>query len=150
MKGRKPKPTKLRLIQGNPGKRPINKREAKPPVGMPPCPEHLNEMAKKKWKEKSQELFALGILTKIDGDLLAGYCQAYSRWQDAEERLKDMGPTIVNAGRVQPNPLIRISKDALATMLRLGVEYGITPSSRSRIQTTPLNPHEEKEKGFFG
>ncbi len=31
MRGRKPKPTRLKLIEGNPGRRPINGQEPKPP-----------------------------------------------------------------------------------------------------------------------
>ncbi len=41
-RGRKPKPTRLKLLQGNPGKRPIERDALEPPVEIPPCPEHLN------------------------------------------------------------------------------------------------------------
>lgn len=38
MRGRKPKPTHLKLLEGNPGHRPINGAEPKPNPGLPTCP----------------------------------------------------------------------------------------------------------------
>ena len=152
MRGRKPKPNGLRLIQGNPGKRPINKHEPKFMKGAPHCPDYLDACAKEKWKAVVSELAPQGILTKVDGDILAGYCQQYSIHVTASEFVASLDGklTIVNAGRVQLNPMIKAARDALLVMNRLGVEYGITPSSRSRIHATPTNPDEDKDKGFFG
>ena len=151
MRGRKPKPNGLRLIQGNPGKRPINPREPKFMKGVPRCPDYLDACAKEKWKAVVSELAPQGILTKVDGDILAGYCLQYSIHIRASEFVASLSSlTIVNAGRVQLHPLVKAARDALLVMDRLGVEYGITPSSRSRIQATPTFPDEEKEKGFFG
>ena len=41
MAGRKPKPTAIKELEGNPGKRKLNKKEPKPEKGMPVCPEWL-------------------------------------------------------------------------------------------------------------
>ncbi len=37
MAGRKPKPTALKELEGNPGKRKLNKKEPIPGKGMPDC-----------------------------------------------------------------------------------------------------------------
>ncbi len=150
LRGRKPTPSTLSFIRGNPGKRPPKQDEPKPPAEMPQCPEHLDDRAKEKWKVLAPEIFDLGILTKIDGDLFAAFCQEFSFWQDALERLKKLKPT--KAARYSPTnrSLIKAARAAEAAMNRLGVEYGITASSRTRIQATPPNLDEEKDKGYFG
>jgi phage terminase small subunit len=48
--GPKPKPTELKIIEGNPGKRPLNKNEPRPPRLSPQCPNWLLPEAKKEWK----------------------------------------------------------------------------------------------------
>lgn len=45
MRGRKPKPAALKLVGGNPGKRPV-RREPRPPGGQPTCRTHLSPTAK--------------------------------------------------------------------------------------------------------
>ena len=39
--GRKPKPTAIKKLEGNPGKRKLNKKESVPIKGMPTYPEWL-------------------------------------------------------------------------------------------------------------
>ena len=80
---RKPKPTRLKLIDGNPGKRPINAREPNPMAGVPTCPAHLSPRAKAEWKRLARQMNALGIVTELDRAALAAYCQAYGRWAEA-------------------------------------------------------------------
>ena len=41
MAGRKPKPTAVKKLEGNPGKRKLNTKEPVPAKGMPDCPEWL-------------------------------------------------------------------------------------------------------------
>ena len=76
MRGRKPLPTALRLISGNPGKRPINGREPKPVISIPTCPAHLMPLAKTEWKRLARYLHDPGIISELDRAALAAYCQA--------------------------------------------------------------------------
>ncbi len=64
MKGRPPTPTKLRLLQGNPGKRPLERDAINPPPAIPPCPEHLNAVAKAEWERVTVELHKLGVIPR--------------------------------------------------------------------------------------
>ena len=84
-RGRKPKPTAVKVLEGNPGKRSLNTAEPKPEKKAPRCPSWLEDEAKKEWKRMSKQLEQLGILTEIDMAAFAGYCQAYARWKEAEE-----------------------------------------------------------------
>ncbi len=47
MAGRKPKPTAAKKLEGNPGKRKLNKKESVPAKGMPACPDWSMPEAKK-------------------------------------------------------------------------------------------------------
>ena len=58
--GPPPTPTNLKLLRGNPGKRKLNANEPDPEPAIPPCPSHLDKVAKKEWRRISKELLALG------------------------------------------------------------------------------------------
>ncbi len=137
-RGPPPKPTKLKLLAGNPGKRPLNAREPDPEVEIPEIPEHLATGACQEWERVAGELESLGLLTRIDRASLAGYCQAWARWVEAEEQLAKFG-LIVKApsGYPMQSPFLAIANKALEQMHRFSSEFGMTPASRTRIQTTP-------------
>ena len=90
-RGRKPKPTALKVLEGNPGKRPLNDHEPIPPKGELKCPSWLLPEAKKEWKRLASSLEAMGVLTMADLTAFAGYCQAYARWREAEEFITQHG-----------------------------------------------------------
>ena len=46
-RGRKPKPTAMKELEGNPGKHPLNTSEPKPNKKAPACPKWLEPEAKK-------------------------------------------------------------------------------------------------------
>ncbi|MFZ3585212.1 phage terminase small subunit P27 family [Loktanella sp. DJP18] len=134
MRGRKPKPTALKLIEGNPGKRPLNGREPRPPTSLPTCPSHLSAAAKAEWKRLARMLNEIGLLTQIDRGVLAAYCQAYGRWVEAEKKLAVTPPILKTpAGYVQVSPWITIANRQVELMTRLMGELGLSPSSRSRL-----------------
>jgi phage terminase small subunit len=78
VRGRKPKPTALKVLEGNPGKRPLNEKEPQPKRQAPRCPSWLEPEAKKEWKRMAKTLEAIGVLTQVDKAAFAGYCQAYA------------------------------------------------------------------------
>jgi P27 family predicted phage terminase small subunit len=142
MPGPAPKPTVLKQLAGNPGKRKLNKSEPKF-KGVPVCPQWLIPVAKTEWKRVVPELAALDMLRSVDTSSLAAYCESYARWRQAELVITKEGQTvqepIVNkAGevvgyKIRRHPAISIAKDALASMLRTSSLFGFDPSSRSRL-----------------
>ena len=89
--GRKPKSAALRLLEGNPGHRPIKQGVIVPKVdNLPDAPNWLDEMGKKEWNEKGKILFGLGILSNIDLSLFAGLCDLYSNYRHSAERVDRM------------------------------------------------------------
>ena len=133
-RGRKPKPTAVKVLEGNPGKRSLNTGEPKPEKKAPRCPSWLEEEAKKEWGGVGGGVEQLGILTEIDMAAFAGYCQAYARWKEAEEFISQHG-TIVKtpSGYWQQVPQVSIAQTYLKIMNKFCEQFGLTPSSRSRI-----------------
>ena len=134
MRGRIPKPTAVKLLDGNPGKRRINGREPKPPGSLPDCPDYLASEAKAEWARIAHILNQIGLLTQVDRTLMAGYCQTYARWVEAERRLAET-PLILRtpAGYIQQSPWLSISNKQLELMAKYMTELGLTPASRSRL-----------------
>ena len=66
MAGRRPKPTAMKKLEGNPGKRKLNMVEPMPEKGMPECPKWLLPEAKVEWSRLCQKLSEKGVLTEID------------------------------------------------------------------------------------
>ena len=83
MRGRKPLPSNVVRLRGNPGKRRLNDAEPRPAAKVPPCPACLGDEARKEWQRLSKELAELGLLTGLDRGLLAAYCQAHALWVEA-------------------------------------------------------------------
>jgi P27 family predicted phage terminase small subunit len=136
--GRKNKPTALKILQGNPGKRKLNKHEPQP-SGVATCPSHLDAGAKAEWKRVAKELKSIGLLTSVDRAAMGAYCCAYSRWAEAEKQIQKIGTVIRSpkSGFPIANPHVSISNTALDLMRKFCVEFGLTPASRTRLQVEP-------------
>lgn len=65
MAGRKPKPTAVKKLEGNPGKRKLNTKEPVPAKGMPACPDWLMPEAKKEWERLAKLMNQMGVLTEV-------------------------------------------------------------------------------------
>ena len=134
VRGRKPKPTAIKLLEGNPGKRPLNESEPTPPKGQIKCPTRLMPEAKKEWKRLAASLEAMGVLTMVDLTAFAGYCQAYARWREAEEFISQHGSIFrTPSGYVQQVPQVSIAQQNLKIMQSFCTEFGLTPACRARI-----------------
>jgi P27 family predicted phage terminase small subunit len=157
-KGPKPKPIKLRLLEGNRGRRKIPGNIPTPPAELPDPPSHLDDYALEEWHRVSDGLYVLGILCKIDRSALAAYCASYSRWRKAEEGLveiakgpKSKGGLIIRtiSGNYIQNPLIGISNKAASDMVRYAAEFGMTPSARARLAIDPGRGKKSKFEGLL-
>jgi phage terminase small subunit len=90
MRGRKPKPTFLKVLDGNPRKRLLNDREPQAAAGIPDRPDWLDAEAQAKWDGVTRELADMGLLALADRAPLTAYC----RWVDAEPMVKKFGAIV--------------------------------------------------------
>ena len=133
-RGRKPTPTAIKELEGNPGKRALNDKEPKRVKKAPACPKWLEDEAKKEWRRLAKQMEQLGILTQVDMAAFAGYCQAYARWKEAEEFITQHGSIVKTpSGYWQQVPQVSIAQTYLKIMNKFAEQFGLTPSSRSRI-----------------
>jgi P27 family predicted phage terminase small subunit len=150
--GRKPKPTIEKELAGNPGKRAINHAEPKPKAALPRRPEFLTGPARTEWYRISRELYLLGLLAKIDSTILAAYCSMYGTYVQAEKQLKRKSVHLVvitDKGNLYQHPLVGIRNQAIAQMVRIAVEFGMTPSARSRVHAEPLKKEKSLAEQLF-
>lgn len=148
---RKPLPSAIKELRGNPGKRPINKLEPSPRRALPRCPAHLDDEARRAWRRLSRDLYDAGVLTAVDRDLLAAYCQAFSRWVNAELKVRATGEVIKTTnGNLIQNPYLGIANRAIDQMARLAGEFGLTPSSRAHLKVEPAKERSLADILFDG
>jgi len=143
-------PTKLRLLRGNPGKRPVNEAEPQPRAVAPEPPAFLKREALEQWRYIAPELERLGLLTIVDGAALAAYCQAYQRWIQAERNVNKNGLVLGGGTRyAQPNPAVGIAQKSMQLLRAFAAEFGLTPASRSRISVSKKPEAEDPMEGLI-
>lgn len=151
MRGRKPKPTAVKELEGNPGHRALNEKEPKPePVALE-CPAHLEGEARAEWNRVVKELKKLKIISRLDRAALAVACSAWGDYVKACKRLKIEGEVIISDnGGLYQNPWLAIKKRSMDQVQKFYAEFGMTPSSRSRIKVDAPGEEEEMEGFLFG
>jgi len=145
MAGRKRKPTVLKLLEGNTGHRPLPKDEPKPKEDLPECPEYLkdDEFAFNEWNRIAPELYRLGLLTVIDQIALELYCSQYSVYRQATKIMNTDGLITTNIRNGdKANPVTTMARESAKIIKSLCAEFGLTPSSRSRMNTPSDKPDE--------
>ena len=140
--GRKPRPTELRVIEGNPGNRPIPPT-VKPPIPSRPQspPAHLTTEAKSEWKRLAPVIHKIGLLTAMDRAVFAAYCQAYGDWVVGQKMLNELrakggaGAMLskTSNGNIIQNPLVGVVNQARRDMVRFGEQLGLSPSARTQV-----------------
>ena len=144
MRGRKPKPSELRRLEGNPGKRAIND-DAPQPIGTPTRPEYLTGYAADVWL-KIVGSMPQQIYSPADEELLAAYCVAAAMHREAVMRLTEMGAVIVGeSGAPYQNPWTGILNTQATKMATIGSRLGLDPSARASLKV----PKDEKPKSKF-
>ncbi len=151
-------PTKLRVLKGNAGKRPLNDREPMPPAGKVKMPEWLPiGAAHSAWEEIAPILNSMGLLTTADPQALALLCDAYAEYTEARAIVQEEGMTYERTTEkggtmIMARPEVGIAADAWRRVRAMLGEFGMTPSSRSNVKTPkdggkPADPFEEFLRG---
>ena len=145
---RTPKPTALKELAGNPGRRPLNKREPRH-KGRVICPRWISKRAKVEWRRMAPDLKRMGLLTKADQVAFANYCQVTAELEEMNRILGEEGSFI---GKLDPKPHPALQeRHRLMTQLRqfVGI-FGLSPSDRTRLQVDDGAGGEEEEFLFGG
>ena len=161
MQGRKPTPTVLKLLQGNPGKRPLKLDEFRPAVEIPKPPAHVRDSkeAAKEWRRVTAELARYGLISQVDRAALVFYVVNWARHCEAEEMIKKAAEASGGSGLFvkTPNgypvqsPWVAVSNKSMELCRVFLAGFGMTPAARTRV--TPSTPQMslpgiEQKEGF--
>lgn len=134
MPGPAPKPTKLKQILGNPGRRALNKSEPVSPQLDPVPPEWLDETALEFWSEVVAIVGPMGHVQQSDRHLVMLLALELSQLRQAHEDMRKFGRTVVYENGVeQVSPYVTIANKATKNAIQILAQLGMTPSARSRI-----------------
>jgi P27 family predicted phage terminase small subunit len=148
MAGRKPIPTNLKLIRGTARPHRMNKDE--PPACAPEPPAHLDNRARSKFTEMAEMLARCGVMTELDRDALARYAVIWCRWIDAEAEIKRKGSIVkTEGGNIIQSPYLAVANRCHRQLAQLEAEFGLTPSSRSRVRASVPSIESDPADKYF-
>jgi P27 family predicted phage terminase small subunit len=161
-RGPAPKPTALRILQGNPGKTKLNPHEPQPAMAAPdlPPPAWMTEEAREVWTRLRPDLPWLSI---VDVGMFSAYCSKYAQWREVEDFLRANGLTFeireAPSGKeklgklkfIQQRPEVAIAQKCLLMLCKLGGELGLSPAARTRIHVEPEKTQADRNsERMFG
>lgn len=153
MAGRPPKPSALKLVEGNKGKRALNKQEPDPEyLNDLSAPEWLPDDAKKVWDDIVPHLRNARMLSTVDVPMLAMGCCAISEYRQAaklaDKRLLVKGAN--DTGFPTINPALVVKSMAFKQAMAVFMQFGMSPAARTRIAIQPQGDlfagHGQQEK----
>ena len=146
MKGRKPVPTHLKVIRGNPGKRKLNKNEPLPIGDLVDAPEWMAESQRQNWNY-AVENAPKGLLKKLDRSVLVAWTVAEDLHRRSSEQVEKFGilTKAPNTGLPMQSPYLPVVNKQAQIMLKAAELLGFTPASRSRVQVIEDRPSDEED-----
>ena len=149
VRGRKPKPIRQQINEGDPskvGKHKLEKKletEPKATRGLPSCPKHLKGIARAAWNFWHEELTAMRLDARPDAQMLEGACVAYGRAVKADQLLETDALLIVEpifdkerkvfGSKLKSHPAVAISNCSWRNVRSFCSEFGLSPVSRTRL-----------------
>lgn len=136
--GRKPIPRAFRVLHGNPSKRPLPENEPQPEASMPECPAFIQGEGRAQWDRIGPMLLNLGVLTEMDAIALSMLANSLGRWVKAEMEVETTGGAVLTSaeGGLYQNPHLSVANKAWDQLHKMLCEFGMTPSSRSKVTST--------------
>ncbi len=150
-RGPKPLPPNVHNLRGNPSKKPLGALlgGVHPLVEIPGCPAHLLPEARKEFKRIAVELEELGLVSQMDRAALVAYCTAWAETVQCEKKIAELNKADPKGeagligytpnGYQQMSVWVQIRNRAYERMGKFMAEFGMSPSSRTRV--TPSENH---------
>ena len=148
MKGRKPKHLALKILQGNPGGRPLEGSGDPFTVGRPEKPEALDKFASGEWDRLVSQLAP--VLTAASRGMLFVCVDAYSQMMQAAAVLQKKGLTYTTKTEsgsimIRKRPEVSIKENARNAYHKSLCELGASPVAQTRVH--PLPTQQRKLSG---
>lgn len=149
--GKRPGPTALKILRGNPGQRALPANEpqvqrADPSFDEPPTEIAEDSVACAEWRRIAPMLRLCGIVTNVERGGLLTLCQQWSRYLEAHSKVRQLGMIVKKpSGIPVVNPYLAVEQQAMTLCIRLWQELGLTPSARTRLSAIPATELPESE-----
>jgi P27 family predicted phage terminase small subunit len=122
------------VLRGNPSHGiPHNPDEPEPPRGIPDAPDWLNGLERESWETITAALAPMGVVTVSDGPALTALVVAWAEWRQARAVLDLEEPYADTPTGLRKHPATAVASDAWRRVSSMLAEFGLTPSSRSRL-----------------
>jgi P27 family predicted phage terminase small subunit len=155
----KSKPTNLKLLEGNPGKRPLPKDEFKPEPTMPKPPP-MDKATKRIYWYYAEQLEQVGLMSTMDKDMLANVARLIARVNEIDKILRkpevqmlisytESAPNGTERPVIKLNPLIREQRDTMAQIRMHAPEFGMTPRGRVGLSVGSSSKKKPKLEGLI-
>lgn len=155
MRGRKPKDEKLKILSGNPGKRPLTSSAEKGNTGNSEAfvagvlekPDYLDEYESKEWDRLTTKLE--WILSEASAGMVLIACNAYSEMMHARKAIQDAGSrTYETEGKnggimIRQRPEVSMLQNARRAYHQALAELGASPVAHTRVKKLPKNKQIE-------
>jgi phage terminase small subunit len=153
VRGTLPTPTKIRILNGNPSRRPLPANEPQFTPGIPAPPSGMSGRARKQWDQLIGEMANSGVLRLVDGGALAMLCEDLAMLDTLRKGLAGQESEVAKKAKekkqqISGNALTALSRTTegrrtLTSIRELSAqiiiqrrEFGLTPSSSTRVQVT--------------
>lgn len=158
MPGRRPDPTAIRIIKGNPQKKPLPKNEPKfkkpderltPKEYLGDSADIMGEQSLKIWDIITPDLHGAGVLTKGDYMAAIGLCNTLSDYFEARRMINKGGQFYKDSdGKIKVARWVGRANEAWREALSQMASFGMTPSDRTRIKSV-LDDDREEDNPFI-
>lgn len=149
-RGPRPTPTVALKLRGSKDVGGRRAGEIEPPAGLPEPPQWLNFVEREVWDQTIADLSRMpGLMTFLDRDMLASYCEAWGDFFEARAEIERDGPTChSDKGGAYQHPAVGRKNSALERIRKLAAEFGMSPASRTSVKVTPMQADTSKKKFF--
>jgi P27 family predicted phage terminase small subunit len=148
--GRIPTPTSLKVLRGNPGQRPINTDEPKPPAADLTPPARLDGPALEKWEEIAPLLASMGVFTQADRGIIERYCLLWEQWLYVVKHVKEHGMTqMTQTGYSQLSAEGTLFKSLPAELMKIEIQFGMTAAARSTLKVSGASAPDDPLEAYI-
>lgn len=132
-KGQKPKPTQIKIAEGNRSK--VAKDQLRPDtpgLGRPRVPMHLSAEERRLWADVVRSLPPT-LLTMADEAVLERFAIYWARFREAGKMIAKTGLMVQSPNGPIRNPLLVVQNACSKEMHAAGSEIGLSPVARARM-----------------
>lgn len=145
-KGRPPKPTAVKKLTGTQRKgRLKNEPQAPLLTAVPIAPGHWEQPEVDRYYRICEMLRVNGLLEAVSIELIFAYVEEMKMYFHSIDMILKQGAVIEYDSGPKVNPWVRARDMAIKNAMAIAREFGFTPSSRTKINATPINQKEPDE-----